>query len=127
MPRIDPSRQDSMSEPIFRFYYSQKWPKIEFLYQICGKIAQIALGDMAMTTRLQATASAKRRTTPPEPGDHEPGGTVILSGDGSRMAHLLCAKVVGDTWLCHRGSFLDGALNTSVPLSEHDLVGASFD
>ena len=64
-----------------------------------------------------------KRTTPSEPGEHEPGGTVLLSGEGSRMAHLLCAKVDGDTWLCHRGSFLDGALNTSVPLSEHDLAG----
>ena len=30
MPRIDPSRQDSMSESILRFYHNQNWAKIEF-------------------------------------------------------------------------------------------------
>ena len=37
MPRIDPSRQDSMSESILRFYHNQNWAKIEFLYEICRK------------------------------------------------------------------------------------------
>ena len=30
MPRIDPSRQDSMSESILRFYHNQNGAKIEF-------------------------------------------------------------------------------------------------
>ena len=30
MPRIDPSRQDSMSESILRFYHNQNWAQIEF-------------------------------------------------------------------------------------------------
>ena len=63
------------------------------------------------------------RTALPEPGEHQPGATVILAGDGSRMAHLLCARIRGDTWLCHRGSCRDGALDESNLLNEHDLVG----
>jgi len=57
-----------------------------------------------------------------EPGEHQPGATVLLAGDGSRMAHLLCARISGDMWLCHRGSLQDGVLNDSDPLNEHDLV-----
>ena len=52
------------------------------------------------------------------------GATSLLAGDGSRMAYLLCAQVRGDTWLCHRGSFQDGTLNESDPLTEYDLVAA---
>ena len=63
------------------------------------------------------------RTALPEPGEHQPGATVMLAGDGSRMAHLLCARIRGDTWLCHRGSCRDGALDESNLLNEHDLVG----
>ena len=63
------------------------------------------------------------RTALPEPGEHQPGATVMLAGDGSRMAHLLCARIRGDTWLCHRGTFRDGALDEADPLNEHDLVG----
>ena len=37
MPRIDPSRQDSMSESILRFYHNQNWAKIEFLYEFGRK------------------------------------------------------------------------------------------
>ena len=40
MLRIDPSRQDSMSDSNFRFYCNQKWPKIEFLVEIWSKIPQ---------------------------------------------------------------------------------------
>ena len=92
------------------------------LQEIAEGAAKAARDELGRDTDCKLLGVAKR-TTPPEPGDHEPGGTVMLSGEGSRMAHLLCAKVDGDTWLCHRGSFLDGALNTSLPLSEHDLVG----
>ena len=63
-----------------------------------------------------------KRTTLPELGEHKPGSTVLLAGDGPRMAHLLCAHIDGDTWLCHRGSFEDGKLNETDPLSYHDLV-----
>ena len=92
------------------------------LKAIADETAKAARDELGRDTDCKLLGVAKR-TTPPEPGDHEPGGTVLLSGEGSRMAHLLCARVDGDTWLCHRGSFQDGALNTSVPLSEHDLVG----
>ena len=63
-----------------------------------------------------------RSTTLPEPGEHKPGATVLLAGDGTRMAHILCARISGDTWLCHRGSIQEGVLNESDPLNEHDLV-----
>ena len=36
----------------------------------------------------------------PETGEHQPGATVLLPGGGSRMAHLLCVHIDGDTWLC---------------------------
>ena len=65
------------------------------------------------------------QTTPPEPGEHQPGATVVLAGDGSRMAHLLCAHIDGDTWLCHRGSFEEGKLNDTDPFNYHDLVALS--
>ena len=96
--------------------------KCSNLQLIAEDAAKAARDELGRETDCKLLGVAKR-TTPPEHGVHEIGGTVILSGEGSRMAHLLCAKVDGDTWLCHRGSFLDGALNTSVPLSEHDLVG----
>ena len=60
--------------------------------------------------------------TTDEGGEYQPGATMLSAGDGSRMAHILCARVSGDTWLCHRGSFEDGALNEPDPLNEHDLV-----
>jgi len=65
-----------------------------------------------------------KRAELPEPGEHQPGATVLLPGGGSRMAHLLCAHIDGDTWLCHRGSFEDGKLNETDPLNYHDLVAA---
>ena len=66
-----------------------------------------------------------KRTTLPEPGEHEPGATVLLAGDGSRLAYLLCAHIDGGTWLCHRGSFQDdGELNPWNPLDASDLVAA---
>ena len=66
-----------------------------------------------------------KRTTLPEPGEHKPGSTVLLPGDGSRMAFILCAKIGDDSWLCHRGSFQDGKLNETDPLNYHDLVALS--
>ena len=92
------------------------------LKAIADDAAKAARDELGRDTDCKLLGVAKR-TTPPEPGVHEPGGTVMLSGECSRMAHLLCAKVGGDTWLCHRGSFQDGELNKLVPLSEHDMVG----
>ena len=66
-----------------------------------------------------------KKASLPEPGEQQPGATVLLSGDGPRMAHLLCAHIDGDTWLCHRGSFEDGKLNDTDPLNYHDLVALS--
>ena len=66
-----------------------------------------------------------KRTTLPEPGEHKAGSTVLLPGDGSRMAFILCAKIDDDSWLCHRGSFQDGKLNETDPLNYHDLVALS--
>lgn len=109
--------------------FPKNWPtalRCSNLNAIADEAAKAARDELGRDTDCTLLGVAKR-TTPPEPGVHEPGGTVILSGEGSRMAHLLCAKVVGDTWLCHRGSFQDGALNTSLPLSEHDLVGVTLD
>ena len=63
-----------------------------------------------------------RRAALPEPGEHKPGAAVILAGDGSRMAHLLCAQIDGGTWLCHRGSFQGDALSAWNPLDATDLV-----
>ena len=63
-----------------------------------------------------------RRTTLPEPAEQKPGATVLLAGGGPRMAHLLCAHIDGDTWLCHRGSFEDGKLDETDPLNYHDMV-----
>ena len=37
MPRIDPSRQVSMFDSIFRFYYNQTCPKIEFYMKFSRK------------------------------------------------------------------------------------------
>ena len=62
------------------------------------------------------------KTTLPETIEHKRGATVLLSGDGSRMAHLLCAHIDGDTWLCHRGSFQGDALSAWNPLDATDLV-----
>ena len=63
-----------------------------------------------------------RTTSPPEPGEHTLGATVLLAENVCRRAFLLCAQVDGDTWLCHRGSFQDGELSKTDPLNEHDLV-----
>ena len=63
-----------------------------------------------------------KKASLPEPGEQQLGATVLLTGDGPRMAHLLCAHIDGDTWLCHRGSFEDGKLNTTDPFNYHDLV-----
>ena len=74
-------------------------------------------GDIAC--KLLGVAKCKALS---EQGEHQPGDTAVLTGDGSRMAHILCARISGDTWLCHRGSFRDGQLHELDPLSEHDLV-----
>ena len=66
-----------------------------------------------------------KRVSLPEPGEHKPGATVLVAGDGPRMAHLLCAHIDGGTWLCHRGSFEDGKLNNTDPFDYHDLVALS--
>ena len=66
-----------------------------------------------------------KKVSLPEPGEQKPGATVLLAGGGPRMAHLLCAHIDGDTWLCHRGSFEEGKLNDTDPFNYHDLVALS--
>ena len=63
--------------------------------------------------------------TEPSSGDSEraPGGVVILQAQaGERLAHLLCAHVQGNRWLCHRGSFLEGVFGVDNPFDAADLV-----
>ena len=67
---------------------------------------------------------AAKKTTLPEPSEHKPGATVLLAEDCPRMAFILCAQVDEGTWLCHRGSFEDGAMCKLDPLNERDLVTA---
>ena len=58
-------------------------------------------------------------------GDSEraPGSVVILQAQaGERLAHLLCAHVEGNRWLCHRGSFLGGVFDVDNPFDAADLV-----
>ena len=95
----------------------------------CSNLAPVA-EDAAKTARDEIGGEiackllgVAMRTAIPEPCEHLPGATVIVAGDGIRMAHLLCASISGDTWLCHRGSFRDSGLDESDPLNEHDMVG----
>ena len=51
----------------------------------------------------------------------------LTTPQGTRQDHLLCARVDGDTWICHPGTTCrDGALFTDDPFKEDDLVGACF-
>ena len=55
-------------------------------------------------------------------GSHEKvGQSIALTVNGERIVFLLCAHVENNDWLCHRGSFVEGALAAS-PFHEHDLV-----
>ena len=91
------------------------------LQTIADDAAKAARDELGSDIACKLIGVAKR-TTLPEPGEHEPGATVLLAGDGSRMAHLLCAQIYGDTYLCHRGSFQNGVLNDIDPLNYHDRV-----
>ena len=62
MSRIDPSRQDSMSEPIFRFYHNQQLPKIEFLYEISSKIPRFYQLGRALYIKIVAKAKLRGRS-----------------------------------------------------------------
>ncbi len=95
------------------------------LQTIADEAAKAARDEIGGDIECKLLGVAKR-TTLPEPGEHKPGATVLLVGDGTRMAHLLCARITGDTWLCHRGSFQEGALNECDPLNEHDLVATNL-
>ena len=57
-------------------------------------------------------------------GDSEraPGSVVILQAQaGERLAHLLCAHVERNRWLCHRGSFLECVFEVENPFDAADL------
>ena len=49
------------------------------------------------------------------------GKVVALNVEGCRKSFFLCARVKDDEWLCHGGSFVDGALAEN-PFDERDLV-----
>ena len=49
------------------------------------------------------------------------GQSIALNVGGERTVFLLCCHVENNDWLCHRGSFADGALAAN-PFHEHDLV-----
>ncbi len=57
---------------------------------------------------------------PPQGGVGE-GRTVALQVDGARVVFILCACVLDGEWLCHRGTFVDGALADN-PFQEQDLA-----
>ena len=43
-----------------------------------------------------------------------PGAIIVLECGGAQVAHLLCARVFGDVWMCHRGTFdCDGAFDAA--------------
>ena len=41
MPRIDPSRQVSITERLFRLFHDQTCPQVEFSYEIWSKVKSI--------------------------------------------------------------------------------------
>ena len=51
MPRIDPSRQDSMSESILRFYHNQNWAKIEFYMKFGQKSTEFYVFQINLIIR----------------------------------------------------------------------------
>ena len=51
------------------------------------------------------------------------GKLIALTVLGERVMYILCAKIVNDDWLVHRGSYKDaGELDETDPFQEKDLV-----
>ena len=70
--------------------------------------------------RCAVLGQAKGPQSPAAGGAGE-GRTVALQADGARVVFILCSEVLDDLWLCHRGTFEDGALADN-PFQEKDLV-----
>ncbi len=70
--------------------------------------------------RCSVLGQAKEPQPPSADGAGE-GRTVALQADGARVVFILCAHVLDGVWLCHRGTFVDGALADN-PFQEQDLV-----
>ena len=59
--------------------------------------------------RCAVFGQAKEPQPPSADGAGE-GRTIALQVDGVRVVFILCAHVQDGSWLCHRGTFVDGAL-----------------
>ena len=66
-----------------------------------------------------------KETSPASSGEAVPGNIIPLETGAARIPYILCALVSGGTWLCHRGTFDEGALDKVNPLSEKDMVTQS--
>ena len=91
-----------------------------------GARAEASKSDMRATgvsqVRCEVLGQAKHLEPPScESEEPETGKIVALRMGESRVVFLLCAHVRADEWLCHRGSFVDGALAEN-PFQEKDLV-----
>ena len=57
------------------------------------------------------------------PTDTDVGKLVALSSDGARVSYFKCARISGDTWLVHSGTYKEtGELDQDNPFDEKDLV-----
>ncbi len=90
------------------------------LHSVALAAAEAAREEVEGEVECRLLGMAKR-TALAEHGENAPGSTIVLD-EGTRMSYLLCAQVMDSTWLCHRGSFEDGAINEAEPLQESDLV-----
>ncbi len=87
--------------------------------------AEASTGDMRETgvSQVRCEVLGQARILEPscaESEEPETGKIIALRTGESRVMFFLCAHVHGNEWLCHRGSFVDGALAEN-PFQEKDL------
>ncbi len=90
--------------------------------------ADASTGDMRETgvSQVRCEVLGQARLLEPsraESEEPETGKIIALRTGESRVVFFLCAHVHGNEWLCHRGSFVDGALAEN-PFQEKVIVSA---
>ena len=111
MPRIDPSRQDSMSASIFRFYHNQNWAKIEFYMKFGRKSTKFHVFQINLIIRFVGYSHAWPKWQPEQSATcfklllYSNKGSIILPILETNLS-VTCLSYVNDGSLIDRSTLI---------------------
>ena len=95
--------------------------KCQALSSLANSAAEEARAEIGREVLCMVVGVVKGPSSTPS-NETVPGNILALETGAARIPHILCARVSGSTWLCHRGTFDEGTVDKNNPLNEKDLV-----